>query len=47
MAGSSEHGTESFGFIRGEEFVYHLSNYQFLKHNSAPSSQLHCKTDNV
>jgi hypothetical protein len=40
VAGSSDHGNEPSGFIKGGEFFGQLSEYQLLKKNSALISKL-------
>jgi hypothetical protein len=38
VADSCEHDNEPSGSIKGEEFLEYLSDYQFLKKDSAPCS---------
>jgi len=38
MAGSCQHGNEPSGFIKGEEFLNELNDYQHLKKDSIPWS---------
>jgi hypothetical protein len=36
VSASCEHGNESLGYIKGEEFLGKFSDYQLLKKDSAP-----------
>jgi hypothetical protein len=39
-SGSSEYGNELSGFIKGMEFLDHVSNYQLPKYHSPPCSKI-------
>jgi hypothetical protein len=42
-----EHGDETLGFVKGEEYLDHLSNYQLLKNNSGFIQSLNWTNGNV